>query len=346
MPLIAALLNTVPLALAGLVLLLPDRDVVTVTQAGLQPTQREPAMVPAAHVTRVEARWWMCERRGNKSPDVSVNLAVPLTDGRHVMLPALRRSELERRSCRILVSTSEHPAWEPLLNDAGVPVLWRVVTDAELAECMTLRISALVDRREAPQPARASDLVLHTLEGTTGTRLGRGIRRNTKRETRATTWADNVTIAPPPAVLTPRTGAAVPTWTDFGTPARYWSRVSLAEPALPWRPRELRFEGTGLRLCGPIRSALIPYAAIDRFEVGLRDLGYWHLSVRGIDGQLTDLPGLVRGAGNHLYWSSDLTSARRSPDDSLPWGTDDDDLVAARLNAHLAAIRARHPQPA
>jgi hypothetical protein len=157
-------------------------------------------------------------------------------------------------------------------------------------------------------------------------------------------------------IAAPLVARSTPTWVTtpprapaaghgLPIPVEYRSKASRRTTLPIGRHQCVRFEEKAVRLIWGQRIVTIPYGEIDDFRIALQPSNLWQLVVQRTDGRQEPLPGLHHGlwasspllVGNQLTWQAGGDDAKEAG--SIPWGSDDDGVIAACLNAQLAFVR-------
>lgn len=157
-----------------------------------------------------------------------------------------------------------------------------------------------------------------------------------------------------------QSSAAIPR-ADLEVPARYWTLASVKAGSVLGRRSSMVIDGAGVSFQRRLRSDLhVPLASVDRFDIDFHAFpdgseleptatltGNWRLLLFLTDGTRLPLSGLNHGfyKANELYWAVPPDAPDLHPAGSMPWPNDQPLLVAARLNAHVAAMRAAGAGP-
>ena len=261
---------------------------------------------------------WVRPERG---PVNSVSgLVIRLTDGREVPVGAVRRETHRERSDREVVLRDGDGAPRLLVGRSGALLAWSALTDAEVAERLEVEIRAVLNLGAATAAGRPLQLPRKLPKATS-------VRPIPER------GPDGRYVA---------SGAGQPESEGLTTPTAYRSRATQRVR----RPSWVRFNADGIVLHDRKRHEAFHLTEVADFDVAPDLDGISRLSLVLADGTLRDLPGVMHGLwatnplliGNELQWWH-APEPVGEPDGTLPWGSDDDPLILARLRAHLASVQ-------
>lgn len=309
-------------------------DAMVVTAAGIRPTRTARVFIPTEAIAGIELAKWTIQR--GRLAEVTVALSIRLADGRLAMVPPVTRSALRATGSNgLLCRLDGQETWAPLADVTGASVDWTLLTDDEVLAAVSRQVEGLLGGFATPG-TDVPHVNLRSLENSGGPWAKDPCKRWRGRA------AAPVVRTPAPRSAT-RTLPDLPEPTDLAIPATYWSKASRRGLIPVGTPPAVRFGETQLTLQRTASAEHISYDQIDGFRVALHPDNRWYLSVALNDGTLHDLPGMLHGiwAGNPLLINNELRWENESTGrtGSLPWGSDDDAVIAARLNAHLRLAR-------